>query len=323
MTELAWKVGRIFGIEIRLHISFFLGILLLVFWGVRGGSGLLVSVLWALFLFVFVLLHELGHCWAAVRNGARAESILLWPLGGLATISGGRNDPGATIQIAAMGPAVNLLACIIIGGGLLLSGHTPQFNPFFYYLTGIGWVDFVNGLFLMNLVLLCFNLLPGFPLDGGRILQGILQTSFGYGKSMLIATRVGQIASFGVAFFSIIFEKVILVFIAIFMFYECWRERQRLKEGAHYYESEMTFGHDFSGGYTTVEGVEARRRTSWLGRMQQRRRQKKAARAAQEDAEIRRKVDDLLEKVSREGLKSLTSKERRFLHSASRKFIKR
>lgn len=314
MQTFSFKVARLFGIDIRIDLFFIAGVVLLLYLGTgEGGLGLHYSLLWISFLFLFVLLHEFGHCWAAIRNGGTAESITLWPLGGLARITGATNSPRETIEIAAMGPAVNFILCILIGVGLLLAGKTPDLHPFRFN-------SFVDGLFKLNLMLFLFNLIPGFPLDGGRILQGILAIRLGYGKSLLIATWVGQGCSVILGMVAIGTSSFMLAGIAIYMFIVAWQERQMLRSGMLYAEAETTYGHDFSGGYTTVEGAEPRRRPSWLRGLRERRRRRRDARSAREAAEMKRKVDELLEKVSRDGIDSLTAKERRFLEDASRKF---
>lgn len=310
MATWSFKVARIFGIDIRLDLFFIAGIALMIYMG--RGLGLAYSVLWVFFLFFFVLLHEFGHCWAAVRNGGEAESITLWPLGGLARVTGATNSPRETIEIAAMGPAVNFLLCLLIGGVLVAIGRPPSLHPFV-------WGSFAEGLFKMNLMLGLFNLIPGFPLDGGRILQGILAIRLGFGKSLLIASWVGQGCAVILGMIAIGTSSFLLAGVAIFMFMVAMRERQMLQRGMLYAETETTFGHDFSRGYATVDRAERRRRPSWFSRLRARRRRRLAVRQAREEAEMKQRVDDLLEKVSRDGIDSLTSKERRFLEQASRK----
>ncbi|MCZ6602514.1 MAG: site-2 protease family protein [Planctomycetota bacterium] len=313
MGEWSFKVGRIFGIQIRLHLFFVMGVVFILLRGHQNGD-FTNALFWCFSLYVTVLLHELGHCWAGIRNGARAESILLWPLGGLATITGGRDTPGATIEIAAMGPAVNLILCILIGGGLMLAGSAPSLNPF-------AWPhSFADGLFRMNLVLLLFNLLPAYPLDGGRILQGVLAMFYGFSRSVLIATRVGQVASIILGVLAIAYKELLVAAIALYIFMTCGQERRRVKEGVLYSESEQIFGHDFSDGYRSLEAEEKPERKSWGQRRREQKLRRKAMQAAQEDSAMRQRVDDLLEKVGRDGIDSLTAKERSFLEEASRKF---
>ena len=308
------KVGRIFGIEIRLHFLFLGGALLLALrLSGPGGLGFAYSLLITACLFIFVLAHELGHCWAAIRNGGQAESILLWPLGGLATLTGGSGDPKATIQIAAAGPGVNALFCLVLTPVIIFSGHAPSLNPL------APFSSFADACFRLNLMLLLFNLLPAFPMDGGRILQGVLQIKLGFGRSMLIATRVGQVAAVALGFVGVLVNHIWLLFISLFVLFESTRQRQMLKMGALFSESDSAFGHDFSRGYSSLDGEPTPRR-SWFQGVRDRRRRRRADREAREEAEIRRRVDEILEKVSRDGLKSLTSKERRFLHQASRRF---
>ena len=311
-------MGRLFGIEVKVHLLLIAWAIPLAWNGVHQGSTqALHAIVWILFLFACVFLHEMGHCFAAIRSGLQAEEILLWPLGGLATITGRRNRPGETILVAAAGPAVNLVLCAAIWSALFASGNPPPFSLF-------GWPTFLHGLFRVNLVLLCFNLLPAIPLDGGRILQGILAIRMGFGPSVLLATRIGQIAAVGVGLWGLNrdlwWDRVLMLGIAIWMFGQAWFERRLLQEGVLRDESESTFGYDFSGGYATLQPPETQERPSWFARRRERRRRRKAIREAARAAAMRRRVDELLEKVGKGGVATLTAAEKRFLEEASRKF---
>lgn len=312
----SFKVFRIFGIDVRLHVFFVIFAVVLLAYGYEQGGtrGLWLTALWDGCLFLCILLHEFGHCWAAIRSGGRAESIVLWPLGGLATITGRTNRPRETIFIAAAGPAVNLILCIVFGVLLVLMGRPPSLNPL-----ETTWT-FTAGLFRLNYILLLFNLIPAFPLDGGRILQGTLALRMGYSKSLYVATWIGQVGAIILGTLALIAEVLMVVFIAIWVFIESGRERAMLKQGYRVDETESAFGYDFSQGYTSVEPEEKPKRVSWLGRRKARRRRQKAVREARKDAEIRRRVDELLQKVSDGGMESLTREEKRFLEEASRKF---
>ncbi|MFN2184055.1 MAG: site-2 protease family protein, partial [Anaerolineae bacterium] len=190
-------LGRIIGIPIRLHASWFL-IALLITWSLAvgyfpqanpGWSSLtywLVSASAALLFFASVLLHELGHSVLALREGVPVKSITLFIFGGVAEI--GREPPtaGAEFRIAIAGPLTSLGLAAIFGGlGALLADYATVAAPLAY----LGWI---------NLLLAAFNMIPGFPLDGGRVLRAILwQLNGSLVTSTRWASRAGQAISFG------------------------------------------------------------------------------------------------------------------------------
>ena len=321
MSRIPWtfKFGRLFGIQIRLHILFVFILIMIPVRGLKyGGEGFLDGLGWVFSLYGFVLLHELGHCWAAIRIGSQVESITLWPLGGLATITGGQNRPRETMFVAFAGPAVNLIFVMLIGGYLLAMSHGIEWDPFIWPR------GFLRGLFRMNLVLFCFNMLPALPLDGGRILQGAMARSIGFGKSTLVATYVGQGIACVLGLVALYYYsaegRIFMAIMAIYIFLMAWQERRLLREGYLYSEAERTFGYDFSGGYSTIDPEDKPRKVSWWKRRKEQARRRKAVKAAKDEADMRRRVDELLSKVSEIGMEGLTAAERRFLEEASKKF---
>jgi stage IV sporulation protein FB len=176
------------GIPIRIHLSF---ALLMVFLAVRTAqtSGLRVALIeQVLILAVFfcVALHELGHAVAAIRNGVPISGITLYPFGGVARMT--RRPPRGWIEvvIALAGPAVNLAIAgviYIVSAGSVI-GPGDDFG-----------LRLLSLLFWANLILAGFNLLPAFPLDGGRILRGMLTTRLGWARATVWAASVGQVAA--------------------------------------------------------------------------------------------------------------------------------
>jgi Zn-dependent protease/predicted transcriptional regulator len=180
------QLGSALGIPIRLHTTF---LLLLVWFGyhsTRSGNRLVWSLAYLGLVFLCVVLHELGHAAMARRFGVRTREIVLYPVGGIARLEAmpaGR----AELFIALAGPAVNVavagvlvLVARISGGSLLWDGR----------LTSAG--DLLPGLFVLNLILFFFNLLPAFPMDGGRVLRAGLALLTNQERATRIATRVGQ-----------------------------------------------------------------------------------------------------------------------------------
>ena len=153
--RMSWKIGRIAGIDLFLHPTF----LLILLPGLTGG----LSPIFIIALFGCVVLHELGHALMARRFGIETLDITLYPIGGVARLQRMPRAPGAELLIALAGPAVNFA---IVAGLLGLE------------LLGIGGLEadtslgaFLGGLMLVNLVLGLFNLIPAFPMDGGRVLR--------------------------------------------------------------------------------------------------------------------------------------------------------
>lgn len=190
-------VGRIAGIPLKIHINWFLTAVL-VTWSLAGGyfpqeypgwsstTYWLVGVTTALLFFLSVLLHELGHSLVAIREGVAVNSITLFIFGGVAHIAHEPETPRSEFRIVAAGPAASLL---LAGGFSLLawlSWGGPEFSAAASYLGRI------------NLVLAVFNLIPGFPLDGGRILRAFLWgASADYRRATRWATNVGLAIALG------------------------------------------------------------------------------------------------------------------------------
>src|SRR2546426_4843146 len=176
----SWKVFTAFGIDVYVHATFVLLILFVVLseiWG-TGGSlahGLLVGALW-LSLFGCVVLHEFGHALTAKRFGVRTRDITLLPIGGIARLERIPSEPRKELLIAAAGPLVNLaIAAVLSLFGLAFGYWGPQTG----LLPGEGTVlrqTFIGNLLWLNVAIAVFNMIPAFPMDGGRILRALLAT---------------------------------------------------------------------------------------------------------------------------------------------------
>ena len=194
---MAWsfRLGTVLGIPIRVHVTFL--ILLVLFSGNEATrAGLLAGIrifLLIVMLFSCVLLHELGHCVVARRFGVGIASITLYPLGGIALLDDMPREPVREILIALAGPAVNFL----IAAGLWLLDSLGRAAPALAREAPPGG-DLLGGLLWANLGLGLFNLVPAYPMDGGRVLRGILATRLPYPRATQIAARVGK--AFGAVF---------------------------------------------------------------------------------------------------------------------------
>ncbi len=221
----SFSLGRIAGTEVRVHFTF----LLLVAWygiaaGMREGqSAALEAVLFILAVFACVLAHEFGHVLTARRYGIDTRNIILLPIGGVANIERMPDKPGQELVIAVAGPIVNVVIAVALIG---LFGVT--FTPERIADIEQGRLDFVTRLASVNIALVLFNLLPAFPMDGGRVLRALLALRLGRIRATRIAAVTGQIVAFGLGFLGL-FGSPLLIFIAIFIFLAASGERQMVE----------------------------------------------------------------------------------------------
>lgn len=214
---MSWSVvlGRIAGTEVRVHLTFFL----LIGWfaisaGARGGQPAAIdSVALILSVFACVLAHEFGHVLVARRFGIGTRDITLLPIGGVASIERMPDRPGQELLIALAGPAVNVVIALLLftvfGARLDAERMTPSIED--------RNIDFVTRLALVNVMLVMFNLIPAFPMDGGRVLRALLSYRLDRGRATRIAASIGQAVAFGLGFLGL-FGNPMLLFIALFVF---------------------------------------------------------------------------------------------------------
>ena len=210
----SWQIAKVAGIPIRVHATFLIFLVFIFIVLARGQSPALAleTVGFFLALFACVVLHELGHAMAARRYGVRTRDITLLPIGGVARLERIPEKPSQEITVALAGPAVNfLIAAVLLT--ILLGAGGSQFleNP--TALQG----NFLARLFAYNVFLALFNLIPAFPMDGGRVLRALLATRLDYLRATQIAANVGQGIAllFGLAG---LFGNPFLLFIALFVF---------------------------------------------------------------------------------------------------------
>jgi len=208
------RLGRIAGTEIRIHLTFFL---LLAFFGLKadepgGMRGGVYGVMFVCLVFLCVLLHEFGHALAARYYGIRTPDITLFPFGGVARIERMPEKPIEEVVVALAGPMVNVLIATVLW--ILLAGFQwPTAAVLVRLSTGIP-----RELLVVNMVLLLFNLLPAFPMDGGRVLRALMAMRMGHNKATQVAARIGQILSIGLGFAGLLWPNPMLVLAAVFVF---------------------------------------------------------------------------------------------------------
>ena len=210
----SWKLGRLAGINVYVHATFlFLILFILVAYWVQGHSlaTAVSGVVFILLIFACVVLHELGHALTARRYGIRTRDIILLPIGGVARLERMPEQPRQELWVALAGPAVN----VVIAAGLFILVRLLGFQT---DIRNVHWAggNLLVRLMVANLWLAGFNLLPAFPMDGGRVLRAVLATRTDYTRATQIAAQVGQ----GVALlFGLVglFTDPMLLFIALFV----------------------------------------------------------------------------------------------------------
>lgn len=307
MWDWGFKIGRLLGIEIRVHIVLAIMIVTDVLSAVADGGDYLGWLLLSSgLLFVLVLLHEFGHCFAGRAVGGSAEKILMWPLGGLAFVSAPER-PTPQLIVAVGGPAVNVAFLLLITPYMLWSG-----DPFGSYLLRTGYLSSVPSMFFaINLDLLLFNLIPAYPMDGGRIFQCLLWYRMGRQRATHIAATVGMFFGGALILYGLTTGQFFLLFLGLFNIIGSYQARQSMAM----VDSGPTW--DAGHGYQDGPGGWSMPGKSWWAERKLRKQQLVAEKEARNRFERERMVDELLEKVSREGLQSLTAKEKKFLKEAS------
>ena len=225
----SFRIAQVKGIDIKVHVTFFLILILgAVQWGGITGTldGAIFGVVLMILLFTCVTLHELGHSLVALRFDIPVREITLLPLGGVAQITKNPDKPLHELLIAIAGPLVNVVIAaflfVVLGGlggvsvlngrGLLTSLEQPSPQGLLVWLLAA------------NISLVVFNLIPAFPLDGGRVLRALLAMALGYRRATRIASAIGQIIAFGLGIFGLLEGNFILMLIAVFVFFGAGQE---------------------------------------------------------------------------------------------------
>jgi Zn-dependent protease len=360
----ALPVFRAFGIQVKVHIFFFI---------VTLGMVLRQKQLWPelewldIFLFMVVvvfgvvLIHEFGHCFGARYVEGEAKEVLIWPLGGLAFVDV-PHTPRANFIATVAGPAMNVVICFVCAVFMALAGYLPSLNPLanpylaemkkfdgrsytsgyghLYYKTGTNeavtsssitaedltnktvehavaptWVVWLFRIFQVSWVLFLFNLLPAYPLDGGRMLQCTVWARTDHRRGIVVAAYSGFVVSIVFAVISISQNETLLMGLALFMMYSASLALHQLEM------DDGPFGYDFSAGYTSLEKDEEKpkkpKQVGWFTRWRQARRARRVQLEAEERQRDEERMDQLLEKIARTGKESLTDEEKRFLERVS------
>ncbi len=205
---------RLFGIDVYLHWAWFFAAWYFIS-SARGYSSSVWSVAECVALFAIVLIHEFGHQLACRSVGGQTHDIILWPFGGVAYVTPPQR-PGAQLWSIAAGPLVNVVLF-------------PIFSVIWWLGYSANWMEsfpnvylYVLTLWYINTLLLAFNMLPIYPLDGGQILRSLLWFIFGRARSLMIATVLGFIGILGLIAFAVWVRSYWLGFLTVFILLNCW-----------------------------------------------------------------------------------------------------
>jgi stage IV sporulation protein FB len=210
----SYTIGRVAGTEIKVHVTF---LILVAFWALQGyqqggATGAVAASVMLLALFACVLLHEFGHILMARRFGVRTPDVILLPIGGVARLERIPSEPRQELLIAIAGPLVTLAIIVVLYLILLATGAPPRLGEMD---TNAGLLTFLFGL---NVYLLLFNLIPAFPMDGGRVLRALLASRLGLVRGTRLAATLGQFLAAAGGFYGLTTGNGWLILIALFVF---------------------------------------------------------------------------------------------------------
>lgn len=210
----SWKIGRLWGIDVYMHVTFLLiiGWVAFSYWfEFHKWSAVFDGIVFILALFACVVLHEYGHALTARRFGVRTRDITLYPIGGVARLERIPEKPSEELWVALAGPAVNVLISVVLAIYMGLVGSRISLLN-----VSVTTGTFATRLLAANVLLVAFNLIPAFPMDGGRVLRALLAMVTDHLRATQIAASVGQAIAFIFGFVGL-FTDPFLLFIALFV----------------------------------------------------------------------------------------------------------
>ena len=218
-----WNIGRVAGIDIRVHLTLLLLLAWIVGTYVLAGAGLrgtIFGVLLMIAVFATIVVHELGHALVARHYGYRTRDIMLLPIGGLASLEHMPERPSQELAVALVGPAINLAIAVLLWIGIA-AAHGPTR---LHEVTTVGGA-FVAQLLWINVLLAGFNLIPAFPMDGGRALRALLAMRYDRDHATRVAANVGKAFAVVIGLVGA-FYNPFLVLIAVFVWLGASQEAQ-------------------------------------------------------------------------------------------------
>ncbi len=219
MKSWSLKLGRLFKIDVYIHWTFWILMIWIFLMHFRAGNGLQQAVLAAGFivaLFACVVAHEFGHALTARRYGIKTKDITLYPIGGVASLEKMPDKPGQEFLVAVAGPAVNVVIAGALWAVISFTGTMPD-PEVLEKAEALSDVPFLFTLLSANILLAGFNMIPAFPMDGGRALRALLSTAMERPRATQIAATVGQVLAITFVFLGF-YYNFWLVFIGLFVF---------------------------------------------------------------------------------------------------------
>jgi Zn-dependent protease/CBS domain-containing protein len=213
---MSWSlnIGKVAGTVVRIHLTFllFLAWIFAASYASAGAASAWNSVLFVVLLFLCVLLHEFGHIFTARAFGVKTPYVTLLPIGGVSQLEHIPEEPWEEFLISIAGPLVNVVITLLL---VFVGGARLQIAA----ASGIENMQFsmIDRLAVVNLFLAVFNLIPAFPMDGGRVFRALLATKFGYVRATEVAAAIGQFVAFALGFIGLLYNPI-LIFIAIFVY---------------------------------------------------------------------------------------------------------
>lgn len=204
---------QLMGVPVRLHFTFVLLLIFLIVTGLRGSQSAAMSILYIFALFASVLLHEMGHALAGHLYGIRTLDIVMFPIGGVARLER-TPKPSEELWIALAGPLANLVIAAALLG--VLASRNELVSVF--DLVDPTDSNFLQRIAVGNLILASFNLLPAFPMDGGRVLRAVLARFRPEEEATRLAAMAGRMLAIGMGLYGLLTMQVILVFVAFFVY---------------------------------------------------------------------------------------------------------
>ncbi|HMP02499.1 MAG TPA: site-2 protease family protein [Gemmatales bacterium] len=210
----SWRIGRVLGIDVYLHFTFLLLLAWLAwrFYTHAGPWGVLLGLAYVAGIFGIIVLHELGHALAARNYGIPTLDITLLPIGGVARLERMPEDPRQELVVAIAGPLVNVIIACGLVIGMALAGTPLRWSDLANPAQGL-----VTQFVFLNGLLVAFNLLPAFPMDGGRVLRALLALRMDYVRATQIAATIGQAAAVVFGLVGLFTSYHLLLFTALFV----------------------------------------------------------------------------------------------------------
>jgi Zn-dependent protease len=334
---LSWNfyLGRWVGVQVRLHVFFLVLTVYVLHVCTQSPKG--DNVLWTgltalAVLLLSVVAHELGHLFAANRLGGEAEQVVLWPLGGLAPVNAG-HDPHSDLLVSLSGVMVNFAVCLLATPALVALDERivpllnllspPVANEALSAAVVLKWVMWTNWM------LAVVNVLPAFPMDGGRILRAALQPAVGYRTAVIIVARGAMIEAFGLCLAAWLVRTsyplafLPLTLLGVLAFFSARHEAERLHD---HDPEDGVFGYDFSQGYTSLDRhVDTAKKAGPgpLRRWLDNRRNLKVRRQRQLEEDEERRVDSILAQIRDTGMDKISDQDRALLNRVSARYRNR